>query len=137
MFFVYDGKYEQKLDITLQESHSLSIMSYNVKDGFENKDTKKERFLEWLKRYDPDIMLFQELNKFTEKSLGEFAKKYGHEYAYIVKEDGYPTGITSRYPLTNVEKILRVNKKTLQTPKKACSGAFWRPREDLNLRPHA
>ena len=98
----YDGKYEQKLDITLQESHSLSIMSYNVKDGFENKDTKKERFLEWLKRYDPDIMLFQELNKFTEKSLGEFAKKYGHEYAYIVKEDGYPTGITSRYPLTNV-----------------------------------
>ena len=44
------------------------------------------------------------------KSLGEFAKKYGHEYAYIVKEDGYPTGITSRYPLTNVEKILRANK---------------------------
>lgn len=106
----YDGKYEQKLDITLQESHSLSIMSYNVKDGFENKDNKKQRFLEWIQRYDPDILLFQELNKFTEKSLGEFAKKYGHEYAYIVKEDGYPTGITSRYPLTNVEKILRANK---------------------------
>lgn len=105
----YDGKNEQKLDIVLQDSQSLSIMSYNVKDGFENKDAKKQRFLEWLKRYDPDIILFQELNNFTEASLGEFAKKYGHEYASIVKESGYPTGIISKYELKNVQKLLRAN----------------------------
>ena len=28
-------------------------------------------------------------------------------------------------------------KKRCKPRKKACSGAFWRPREDLNLRPHA
>lgn len=107
--FSYDGKHEQKLDIILQESQSLSIMSYNVKDGFESKDAKKQRFLEWLKRYDPDIMLFQELNNFTEASLKIFAKQYGHEYAYIVKENGYPTGVTSKYELKNVNKLLRAN----------------------------
>ena len=31
----------------------------------------------------------------------------------------------------------RRNKKRCKPRKKACSGAFWRPREDLNLRPHA
>jgi len=29
------------------------------------------------------------------------------------------------------------NKNAASPEKKACSGAFWRPREDLNLRPHA
>ncbi|MDD3038485.1 endonuclease/exonuclease/phosphatase family protein [Bacteroides sp.] len=111
----YDGKYETKLEIILKPAQTVSVLSYNVLNGFDGKDTKKQRFLNWMTTYDPDIMLFQELNNFTEASLLEFAKQYGHEYAYITKETGYPTGLTSRYPITNVEKVLRGSDPTIYT----------------------
>ena len=42
------------------------------------------------------------------------------------------------FPVTKVEITgRRRSKKRCKPRKKACSGAFWRPREDLNLRPHA
>lgn len=111
----YDGKYETKVEITLKPTKSISVLSYNVLNGFDNKTSKKQRFLDWIQTYDPDIMLFQELNNFTEASLLEFAKQYGHEYAYLTKETGYPTGLTSKYPITDVEKVLRGSDPNIYT----------------------
>lgn len=104
----YDGKYETTKEITLRTSHTLSVLSYNVLNGFGYRNAKKmQQFVDWVSTYNPDIILFQELCNFTETNLQEFAKTYGHEYAYITKETGYPTGITSKYPITDVEKVLR------------------------------
>jgi exonuclease III len=45
-----------------------------------------------------------ELVGFTEKDLGQLASEYGHKYYAIVKEEGYPVGITSNEPITVVKK---------------------------------
>ena len=45
-----------------------------------------------------------ELVGFTEKNLGQLASEYGHKYYAIVKEEGYPVGITSNEPITVVKK---------------------------------
>lgn len=101
----YEAGFSQNIAVTLEKSTSLSVLSYNILEGLKNSEAKKVKFAEWVQKYSPDIVLFQELNHFTEKSLKAFARTYGHSNAYIVKENGYPTGITSKYPLTNVQKI--------------------------------
>jgi len=53
----------------------------------------------------PDIAALQELNEYTRQKLAEDAKSYGHEYSALLKEDGFPTGITSRYPIEDIQRI--------------------------------
>jgi exodeoxyribonuclease-3 len=53
----------------------------------------------------PDIVSLQELNEYTAQKLAEDAKSYGHEYSALLKEDGFPTGITSRYPIEDIQRI--------------------------------
>ncbi len=41
---------------------------------------------------------------FTQEKLEKLAARYGHPYAIIVKEKGYPVGITSKKPITLIAK---------------------------------
>lgn len=91
--------------IKFTPSTSYSIVSYNVLKGFENNESKKSSFINWLKDYDPDFMLFQEMNYYTEEKLAEFAKRYGHPYSALLKEKGYPTAFSSKFPIESVERV--------------------------------
>lgn len=84
----------------------LRVLSYNILEGMKLDTTKgKQQFVKWVKDQDPDIFAIQEANKFTAESLAALAKSYGHNYSVLVKEKGYPTALTSRFPITDVEKI--------------------------------
>ncbi|MBB5436889.1 exodeoxyribonuclease-3 [Pedobacter sp. AK017] len=86
--------------------HKLRVISYNILEGMKNDTTKgKQVFVNWVKSYAPDILALQECNKFTQLSLEEMAARYGHPYAILVKTTGYPVGITSKYPIVDVQKI--------------------------------
>lgn len=85
---------------------TLRVLSYNILEGMVKDTTKgKQVFVEWVKSHRPDVVALQECNAFTQKSLEELALSYGHPYAVIVKENGYPTGLTSRYPIADIKKI--------------------------------
>ena len=77
-------------------------------NGFDwGKDTVKEKNLaEWIKSQHPDVVSMQELCGFTQEKLKLFAKSWRHNYAVILKEDGYRVGITSNQPITVVTKII-------------------------------
>lgn len=80
----------------------IRVMSYNIFNGFgwgEDKE-REDRFVEWIKEQDPEVLGLQELCTFTQEKLEKLAARYGHPYAVIVKEDGYPVGITSKKPIT-------------------------------------
>lgn len=84
----------------------IRVLSYNLLEGMKTDTTKgKQQFVKWVKDQDPDIFAIQEANKFTAESLAELAKSYGHDYSVLVKEKGYPTALTSRFPITDIEKI--------------------------------
>ncbi|MEG1585476.1 MAG: endonuclease/exonuclease/phosphatase family protein [Bacteroidales bacterium] len=94
-------------DLVLKPKQTLSILSYNILEGLKGGDSgKMKTFRDWMKKYNPDIILFQEMNKFTDNSLAEFAKSYGHEYSVLLKTTGYPTAISSKYPIQNIQKVL-------------------------------
>ena len=86
----------------------IRIISYNILNGFENgKDTEREdRLAEWVKEKDPEIVMLQELCGFNQEKLERLAEKWGHRYALIVKEEGYPVGITSKKPIELKVKLV-------------------------------
>lgn len=89
-----------------ERTHTLTILSYNVMDGFSGDSIRMKDYTTWVQRINPDIICYQELNHFTQKKLENFANGYGHFYAVLSKETGYPVGITSKYPIVNVQKVV-------------------------------
>ena len=86
----------------------VRVISYNIFNGFDwGKDTeRRQRMVEWVKEKDPEIMALQELCGFNQQKLETLAKEWGHPYAMIVKEGGYPVGVTSKKPITLKTKLL-------------------------------
>lgn len=83
----------------------LSILSYNTYNGFQSDTNVMHQYLEWIHDVDPDVITYQEMNEFSQESLEDFASKYGHDYAVLLKEEGYPVAISSKYPIVNVQRV--------------------------------
>jgi len=88
-----------------QTPSSLRIISYNVWYGFTKVPDRKQSWLVWMKEQNPDVVSLQELNGYTPQILAEDALSFGHSYSVLLKEEGFPTGITSRYPIEDIQKI--------------------------------
>lgn len=85
---------------------SFKVLSYNVYQGFQHSPLIQDDFIGWVKNVDPDLVAFQELDQFTQSSLEAFAAKYGHSYAVLLKPDGVPVALTSKFPIEHAEKIV-------------------------------
>ena len=83
----------------------LKVLSCNVLKGFSGDLGIEQAFQEWIIERKPDVIAIQELNGFNPKRLEEFAKKMGYPFAVMHKEEGYPLGLLSKYPISNVKKI--------------------------------
>ncbi len=88
-----------------QSSDNLKIISYNVWYGFTKVPERKESWITWMRNQHPDIVSLQELNEYSPEKLAEDALSFGHPYSVLLKEDGFPTGITSRFPIEDVKRV--------------------------------
>jgi exodeoxyribonuclease-3 len=88
-----------------QRSPGLRLISYNVWYGFTKVPERKNLWMAWMNEQKPDVVSLQELNGYTDQKLAEDARRYGHSYSALLKEDGFPTGITSRYPIEDIQRI--------------------------------
>ncbi len=91
-----------------QDVNPLKVITYNIWNGFDwGKDTdRKAKFINWINTKKPDVLALQELCGYTQEQLQKDAKKWGHNYAEILKTSGYSVGITSNKPIEVKEKIL-------------------------------
>src|SRR5690606_38001181 len=90
------------------QDQTLKVISYNIWNGFDHgKDTEREKaMVGWLKAQNADVIGFQELNGFTPDKLEQLASQWGHPYTLLLKEEGYPIGITSKTPLELKSRML-------------------------------
>jgi exodeoxyribonuclease-3 len=102
-FFLYSCRSEKK-EVN-QASRNLRIITYNVWYGFSKVPERKKTWIAWMNEQHPDIVALQELNGYTDQKLAEDAKSYGHSYSALLKEEGFPTGITSRFPIEDIQRI--------------------------------
>lgn len=90
----------------VQAQDHLKIIQYNVLEGFIGDSLIQNRFIAWVKEINPDIVAYQEMNGFTQKKLENFASRYGHDYAVLLRADGYPVAFSSKFPILNVQKVI-------------------------------
>lgn len=100
----------QDVPIVLTPKSGLTVLSYNVLEGFQFTNptaqaSNMDEFQKWVSDLDPDIVVFQEMNGFTEAKLKDFAKTYGHDHAVLLKDWGFPTAITAKKELEDVQRI--------------------------------
>jgi exodeoxyribonuclease-3 len=89
-------------------ARELKLITYNVWYGFtEGKPERRQEFRDWVKHQAPDIVALQELNGYTEEKLRADAASWGHAYSALLKTDGFPTGITSSQPITEITRQLK------------------------------
>ena len=89
-----------------KQARVLKVITHNVWYGFTKKPQPRHgNWKQWMAHQSPDIVSLQELNSFSAKDLAEDAASWGHPYSEILKEGGFPTGITSRYPISHVHRI--------------------------------
>lgn len=94
------------ISATTQAQQTVKILSYNILEGMVRDSTEnKKEFSNWIKEHNPDIVALQETNKFTQASLEALARSYDHPYAVLLKENGYPVALTSKWPIVNVSKV--------------------------------
>ena len=103
-FFSYSCNTEKK-DVS-QAPSNLRVITYNVWYGFTKTPARKKAWISWMNQQHPDIVSLQELNEYTPRKLAEDAESYGHRYSALLKEEGFPTGITSRYPIEDIQRTL-------------------------------
>lgn len=84
----------------------FKILSYNVLKGLQQDSLVHKEYFDWVRAIDPDIVAYQEMNGFTQKTLEKFAAQYNHPYAIQSKEDGFPVALTAKYPIINAKKIV-------------------------------
>lgn len=94
------------VSISFPQESTKKIISYNVLEGLQQDSANQRMFVEWIRAIDPDVVAFQEMNKFTQKSLEGLAREYNHPYAILSKLDGYPVAISSKHPIVNVQKVV-------------------------------
>ena len=84
---------------------SMRVVSYNVWYGFTKVPDRKADYLKWMKDQNPDVVSLQELNGYTAGKLKADAATWGHKHSAILKESGFPTGISSRFPIEDVQRF--------------------------------
>ncbi|WP_392562099.1 endonuclease/exonuclease/phosphatase family protein [Orbus sturtevantii] len=98
---------------SIDQPSQLKFISYNAYWGMKSDQSEgKQKFIDWAKKQDADIIAWQEMNHFTREKLEKFAQSYGHKYAVLLKEspnldddEFFPVAITSKYPIINVTKV--------------------------------
>ena len=91
---------------TAEEKDSLKILNWNVLYGFNHKKSIKQG-VNWIERQKPDVVALQELNGHKLNNLKNMAKQWGHDYAAILKEKGFPVGLTSKQPIEVIERRVK------------------------------
>lgn len=104
------------------ERGKLRVLYWNIQDGmWADQHNGYDNFVEWVKRYDPDVCVWCESetvfkdkttetmpgkDRYLPNGWGSLAARYGHAYTSISGDrDSYPQTITSRYPIETLRQV--------------------------------
>lgn len=92
------------VQLSVAQEH-MKIVSYNVLYGLKKDSINIDRFINFTKQWNPDVIALQEMNGYTQKTLEQMGQHIAHDYVLQSKEDGFPVAVTSKYPLVNFRKV--------------------------------
>ena len=104
------------------ERGRLRVLYWNIQDGmWADQHNGYDNFVEWVKRYDPDVCVWCESetvfkdkttetmpgkDRYLPNGWGSLSARYGHAYTSISGDrDSYPQTITSCYPIETLRQV--------------------------------
>lgn len=96
---------EKQNDSVNDAPQDFRLITYNVWYGFTKAPERKTQWIQWMQDQAPDVVSLQELNEYTPAQLAEDAASWGHPYSALLKEDGFPTGVTSKYQIEDIQRF--------------------------------
>ena len=119
------------------QHRNIRLVYWNIQNGmWDGQNDNYNRFVNWVNAQNPDICVWCEAqsnyktdsdkplapsDRYLDKNWSELAGRYGHNYIYTgAHPDGFPQVITSKYPITGIERISGSKKDTL-----VMHGAGW------------
>ena len=102
----------------------LRLLYWNIQNGmWSDQGNNYDNFVTFVKSCNPDVCVWAEaksnyrtgsaeglaekMDEYLPSNWDELASRYGHTYVYLGGfRDGFPQVITSRYPLSNVKRIV-------------------------------
>lgn len=130
--FYLDNIVVKKVSDMTKPSKNLRVLFWNIQNGmWSDQQNKFENFRKFIQKYDPDVCVFAEAQSiYKDRSTSscavkdryfpggweEFAKSYGHSYTAlggyrIYADDYYPQVVTSKFPITTLEKITETDEE--------------------------
>ena len=109
-----------------RKSTTLRVLLWNIQNGmWADQHNNYDNFVEWVKRWNPDLCIWCESetiykdktntttsNKYLPDGWGELAKRYGHSYFAVGgNRDNFPQTVTSKYPITTLQRITDTDDK--------------------------
>jgi len=92
----------------------LKVITYNTWNGFHqmsrygNNDTlRKQKFIEWIRRQEADVVALQELMGFSADKLHELGNQVGLPNTVLLKSSGYAVGLASKHPIELIERKIK------------------------------
>jgi len=104
IFFIVATIWTVACDVNNQGN--LKIINWNVLYGF-NHNTSIQEGKDWINQQFPHVTALQELNNINADELDTLANQWGHEYSVILKEEGFPVGLTSKLPIEIIERRIK------------------------------
>jgi len=89
------------------QNETLKVISYNIWNGFDFRKVveRKNNVIDWFVDQKPDVVALQELCGYTKEKLLEDAKKWGHNYVILFKDECHSVGLTSVRPIVLKERV--------------------------------
>ena len=81
----------------------IELINWNTYHLFDHQK-HEEQATDWLKQRRPSIVALQEVLHVNARELSTLSQTWGHPYAVMHKESGYPVALTSSAPITVVER---------------------------------
>ena len=123
------GVYIDSIEVTQIEewerkNTTLRVLLWNIQNGmWADQHNNYDNFVAWVKKYDPDVCIWCESetiykdktstaasSKYLTKGWTELCKRYGHSYSAVGgNRDNYPQTVTSKYPITTIQRITDTN----------------------------
>ncbi|MCH2181091.1 MAG: endonuclease/exonuclease/phosphatase family protein [Mariniblastus sp.] len=94
---------QEQADQATAVTERLQVLNWNVLYAF-NHGKAVDEGVQWIRELSPDVVALQELNGLNAESLKRLASRWGHEHAVILKEQGFPVGLTSSQPIELIDR---------------------------------
>lgn len=101
--------------ILAQKSLSLRLMSINMKEGGSYANYKAQPYVDFIRQYDPDVIVLQEMDNFTTRNgnkdlLTEIASGLNmfpyYSQSFVYQGGGFGVAVISKYPYYRAGKVI-------------------------------